>query len=82
MIYLQLFDRTLRENIEYGDNSRKVTMEECIEAAKLANIHSFISSLPAQYDTIVGELGSQLSGGQKQRVKFVNFIRTRVSSNV
>jgi len=63
-----LFDRTLRENIEYGDNSRRVAMEECIEAAKLANIHSFIRQLPAQYETLVGEMGSQLSGGQKQRV--------------
>ena len=41
-----LFDSTIRENIEYGDNSRKVTMEEIIAAAKMANIHSFITSLP------------------------------------
>lgn len=41
-----LFDRTLAENIAYGDNSRACTMDEIIEAAKSANIHSFISSLP------------------------------------
>jgi ATP-binding cassette subfamily B (MDR/TAP) protein 1 len=41
-----LFDRTIAENIAYGDNSREVPMEEIIEAAKKANIHSFISSLP------------------------------------
>ena len=41
-----LFDSTIRENIEYGDNSRKVTMDEVIAAAKMANIHTFITSLP------------------------------------
>ena len=41
-----LFDCTIRENIEYGDNSRKVTMDEVIVAAKTANIHTFITSLP------------------------------------
>lgn len=42
-----LFDRTIEENIKYGDNSREVTTAEVIEAAKKANIHNFISSLPA-----------------------------------
>jgi ABC-type multidrug transport system fused ATPase/permease subunit len=41
-----LFDYSIRENIEYGDNSRKVTMEEVIAAARAANIHNFIESLP------------------------------------
>lgn len=42
-----LFDLTIRENIAYGDNSREnIPIEEIIEAAKLANIHQFISSLP------------------------------------
>lgn len=41
-----LFDRTIAENISYGDNSRTVSIEEIIEAAKKANIHNFISSLP------------------------------------
>jgi ATP-binding cassette subfamily B (MDR/TAP) protein 1 len=41
-----LFDRTIGENIAYGDNSRHVEKEEIIEAAKNANIHNFISSLP------------------------------------
>jgi hypothetical protein len=41
-----LFDRTIAENIAYGDNSREVPMEEIIDAAKKSNIHSFISSLP------------------------------------
>jgi len=41
-----LFDRTIAENIAYGDNSRSVPMPEIIEAAKQANIHKFIQTLP------------------------------------
>jgi ATP-binding cassette, subfamily B (MDR/TAP), member 1 len=41
-----LFDRTISENIAYGDNSRIALQQEIIEAAKKANIHKFISSLP------------------------------------
>ncbi|KAJ4452141.1 hypothetical protein ANN_03659 [Periplaneta americana] len=63
-----LFDRTIAENIAYGDNSRTVPMEDIIEAAKKANIHSFISSLPLGYETRLGSKGAQLSGGQKQRI--------------
>ncbi|CAB3225437.1 unnamed protein product [Arctia plantaginis] len=63
-----LFDRTLAENIAYGDINRKVTMIEITAAAKAANIHSFIVSLPEGYNTNLGASGAQLSGGQKQRV--------------
>nr|XP_032517288.1 ATP-dependent translocase ABCB1-like [Danaus plexippus plexippus] len=63
-----LFDRTIEENIAYGDNSRQPSMDEIIEAAKQANIHSFIVSLPMGYETNIGSKGTQLSGGQKQRV--------------
>ncbi|XP_017766399.1 PREDICTED: multidrug resistance protein homolog 49 isoform X2 [Eufriesea mexicana] len=63
-----LFDRTIAENIAYGDNFRSVAMEEIIEAAKKSNIHSFVSSLPLGYDTRLGSKGTQLSGGQKQRI--------------
>lgn len=41
-----LFDRTIAENIAYGDNSRQASMDEIIEAAKMSNIHTFITSLP------------------------------------
>ncbi|XP_013191344.1 multidrug resistance protein homolog 49 [Amyelois transitella] len=63
-----LFDRTIAENIAYGDNTRVVTIEEIVNAAKAANVHSFISALPSAYETRVGARASQLSGGQKQRI--------------
>ncbi|CAG0904615.1 unnamed protein product [Cyprideis torosa] len=64
-----LFDRTIAENIAYGDNSRpSIPMAEIITAARKANIHDFISKLPHGYETSVGSMGSQLSGGEKQRV--------------
>ncbi|XP_045683945.1 ATP-dependent translocase ABCB1 [Phyllostomus hastatus] len=63
-----LFDCSISENIAYGDNSRVVTQEEIEQAAKEANIHQFIESLPNKYNTRVGDKGTQLSGGQKQRI--------------
>lgn len=63
-----LFERTIAENIAYGDNSRNVSIAEIMEAAKKANAHSFIVSLPMGYDTRLGSRGTQLSGGQKQRI--------------
>ena len=61
-----LFHRTLAENIAYArpDASRA----EIVEAAKQANAHDFIVSLPKQYETLVGERGVKLSGGERQRV--------------
>ncbi|XP_016993296.2 ATP-dependent translocase ABCB1 [Drosophila takahashii] len=63
-----LFDRTIKENIKYGDNSRDVTDQEIISACKKSNIHEFIANLPLGYETRMGEKGAQLSGGQKQRI--------------
>ncbi|KAK9875206.1 hypothetical protein WA026_005998 [Henosepilachna vigintioctopunctata] len=63
-----LFDRTIAENIAYGNNQKIVPMAEIIKAAKDANIHEFISSLPLAYETRLGSKGAQLSGGQKQRI--------------
>uniref|UniRef100_A0A8D2LXL9 ABC-type xenobiotic transporter n=1 Tax=Varanus komodoensis TaxID=61221 RepID=A0A8D2LXL9_VARKO len=63
-----LFDCSIAENIQYGDNSRVVSQEEVEAAAKAANIHQFIFSLPEKYNTRVGDNGVQLSGGQKQRI--------------
>ncbi|XP_015524858.1 ATP-dependent translocase ABCB1 [Neodiprion lecontei] len=63
-----LFARTIAENIAYGDNSRNVLMSDIEAAAKKANIHTFITSLPLGYDTKLGDKGTQISGGQKQRI--------------
>ncbi|ORZ20162.1 P-loop containing nucleoside triphosphate hydrolase protein [Lobosporangium transversale] len=63
-----LFDMTIKDNILYGLPEGEGTMEQVYEAAKLANIHNFVMSLPNGYDTGVGDKGSQLSGGQKQRI--------------
>jgi ATP-binding cassette subfamily B protein len=61
-----LFTGTIFENIAYGKEG--ATREEVIRAAKLANIHDFVESLPDGYETFVGERGVKLSGGQKQRI--------------
>ena len=61
-----LFDGTLRDNIAYGRPG--ATDAEIEDAARKANIHEFIASLPEGYNTVVGERGGRLSGGQKQRV--------------
>ncbi|PVD31019.1 hypothetical protein C0Q70_10295 [Pomacea canaliculata] len=63
-----LMDGSIASNIAYGDNTREVPMADIIAAAKTANIHSFIESLPQGYETNVGDKGTQLSGGQKQRI--------------
>ncbi|HCA92776.1 MAG TPA: hypothetical protein DEP10_12565, partial [Alphaproteobacteria bacterium] len=61
-----LFNDTIYYNIAYGRED--ATHAEIINAAKDAQIHDFIMSLPEKYDTIVGERGLKLSGGEKQRV--------------
>ncbi|CAF1405022.1 unnamed protein product [Adineta steineri] len=63
-----LFDLSIRENIAYGDNSRQITQDDIEAAAKKANIHELIASLPEGYETSCGAKGGQLSGGQKQRI--------------
>lgn len=61
-----MFNGTIRENIAYGDFS--ASDDKIAEAAKKANIHDYIMSLPDGYETRVGERGVKLSGGQKQRI--------------
>ena len=61
-----LFAGTIRENIAYG--TPDASMEMVVEAAKKAEIHDYIMTLPDGYDTYVGERGMRLSGGQRQRI--------------
>ncbi|MBQ9400956.1 MAG: ABC transporter ATP-binding protein [Clostridia bacterium] len=63
---IYLFNDTMKENIRYG--KLDATDEEIIGAAKRANIHDYIMSLPEGYETKIGERGVRLSGGQKQRL--------------
>uniref|UniRef100_H3DMY6 Bile salt export pump n=1 Tax=Tetraodon nigroviridis TaxID=99883 RepID=H3DMY6_TETNG len=69
-----LFDCSIAENIKYGDNSREIGMDEVIDAAKKAQLHGFVTSLPEKYNTNVGAQGSQLSRGQKQRIAIARAI--------
>lgn len=67
-----LFNNTVEYNIGYGKD--RVNHAEVRAAAKLANIDSFIESLPEKYQTLVGERGVKLSGGQKQRLAIARMI--------
>ncbi|MCB0550581.1 MAG: ABC transporter ATP-binding protein [Phaeodactylibacter sp.] len=67
-----LFHGTVRENIAYGLGS--CPLEKVIAAAKKAQLHDFIQSLPEGYDSIVGERGIKLSGGQRQRLSIARAI--------
>lgn len=61
-----MFEGSIRENIAYG--LPDATDEQVMQAAKDANIHDYILTMPQGYDTFVGERGVRLSGGQKQRI--------------
>lgn len=67
-----LFRGTIAENIAYGRPD--VNLDEIIEAARAANAHEFICSLPDAYDSIVGERGLTLSGGARQRISIARAI--------
>jgi ATP-binding cassette subfamily B protein len=69
-----LFTGTIYSNISLGKPD--ATLEEVINAAKLARIHDFVESLPDKYDSYVGERGVTLSGGQKQRITIARAILT------
>ncbi len=62
----QILSGTVRDNISYG--FPEATPDQIMEAAKAADCHDFIMTLPVQYETIVGERGTTLSGGQRQRI--------------
>jgi ATP-binding cassette subfamily B protein len=67
-----LFHRSLMENIRYG--RRDAIDAQVVDAARQAHCHEFISQLPQQYDTLVGERGVKLSGGERQRVAIARAI--------
>lgn len=67
-----LFRDTIANNIAYGNPG--VSIEQIIEAAKIANAHDFISKLPDAYDTHLGERGIGLSGGERQRISIARAV--------
>jgi len=67
-----LFTTTVRENIAYGNVN--ASQEEIVRAAKIAQMHEHIESLPDGYDTQIGERGSTLSGGQRQRMSIARAV--------
>ncbi len=67
-----LFHGTVRENLAYG--CPDASFEQMVRAAKIAEAHDFVSSLPEGYDTIVGERGQKLSGGQRQRLSIARAV--------
>ena len=67
-----LFHAPVWQNIAYG--KPEATRDEVRRAAELANAHEFIASLPAGYDTMVGDRGVTLSGGQRQRIAIARAI--------
>lgn len=69
---VQLFDDTILENIRYG--KPEASLEEVIEAAKMAEAHEFIEKLPQKYNSKAGQNGQNLSGGQRQRISIARAI--------
>lgn len=67
-----LFNDTIFNNIAFGQPD--VTIEQVVEAAKIANAHEFISIMEEGYETNIGERGSKLSGGQKQRLSIARAV--------
>lgn len=67
-----LFNDTIFNNIAFGKED--ATLEQVIEAAKVANAHEFISQTPEGYNTFIGERGSKLSGGQRQRISIARAV--------
>jgi ATP-binding cassette, subfamily B, bacterial MsbA len=67
-----LFNDTVHNNIAFGIPG--ASRELVVQAAKVANAHEFITSLPQGYDTVIGDRGGKLSGGQRQRVSIARAV--------
>ncbi len=67
-----LFNDTIKNNIAYGKFN--ATFDEIVNAARAAHAHEFISKLPLQYDTVIGDRGMKLSGGEQQRIAIARAI--------
>jgi ATP-binding cassette, subfamily B, bacterial PglK len=65
---IYLTDDSILANIAFGAPFDEIDLRQAEKASKMANIHNFIQTLPAKYDTLVGERGVRLSGGQIQRI--------------
>jgi ABC-type multidrug transport system fused ATPase/permease subunit len=65
---IYLTDDTILANIAFAVPGDEISIEKAKKAAKMANLHEFIMTLPEKYETIVGERGVRLSGGQCQRI--------------
>ena len=65
---IYLTDDTIEANIAFAKSRDEINIDKAIKAAKMANLHEFITTLPEQYKTFVGERGVRLSGGQRQRI--------------
>ena len=74
---IYIFSETIKENLRFG--KPEATDEEVIAAAKAAQIHDYIASMPKGYDTPVGERGLTLSGGQRQRIAIARVLITNPS---
>lgn len=70
-----LFNRSVRENITFGDAA--ISMESVIDSARLAGAHEFILALPDGYETVIGERGGRLSGGQRSRIAIARALVTQ-----
>jgi ABC-type multidrug transport system fused ATPase/permease subunit len=56
---------TIYQNLIYGNQSFDLSLQNVIQAAKIANAHDFIMEMPDKYETLISERGGSLSGGQK-----------------
>lgn len=69
-----IFSGTVADNIAFG--KAEATKDEIIEAARLARLHDFVTTLPQGYETLIGERGINLSGGQRQRLTIARALLT------